>query len=85
MMASQSPVGKVGSVIQAVRGGDLPGEVRLAIGGFMHYYIAYAQSPIPSGADVLIINNRGARSVDVEPWPHQPTDTDDARRKPEGS
>ena len=39
------------------------------VAGIAHYYIAYAATPIPVGADVLVINYRGARQVDVEPWP----------------
>jgi hypothetical protein len=67
-------VGKVGLVVSAVRGGPLAGEVRVVVGGIAHYYIAYATAAVPAGADVLIINYRGARQVDVEPWPRMPAD-----------
>ncbi|MBI3687147.1 MAG: hypothetical protein HY241_07365 [Actinobacteria bacterium] len=72
-MASQTLVGKVGLVVSAVRGGPRPGEVRVVVGGIAHYYIAYAAVAVPTGAEVLVINNRGARQVDVEPWPSIPT------------
>jgi len=62
-------VGRVGRIVHGVRGGDLPGEVRVVIAGLAHYYLAYAVTAIPAGTDVLVIHNRGARQVDVEPWP----------------
>jgi membrane protein implicated in regulation of membrane protease activity len=65
----QTLVGRVGTVVHAVRGGPRPGEVRVVVAGIAHYYIAYAVSAIPVGAEVLVINSRGARQVDVEPWP----------------
>ena len=68
-MASGTLVGRVGTVINGIRGGDRPGEVRLVVAGIAHYYLAYAETAIPAGTEVLVINNRGARQVDVEPWP----------------
>ena len=72
----QALVGKLGTVIIAIRGGSRPGEVRLVAGGIAHYYLAYAAAAIPVGAEVLVINNRGGRQVDVEPWPAVPVDGD---------
>ena len=68
----QSLVGKIGTVIHPVRGGTRPGEVRVVVQGMPHYYIAYSAVELPTGADVIIINSRGARQVDVEPWPKMP-------------
>ena len=65
-------VGKVGTVVTGIRGGERPGEVRLVVAGIAHYYLAYAATALPAGTDVLVINNRGARQVDVEPWPTVP-------------
>ena len=67
-MARQSLVGKIGTVIHPVRGGSRPGEVRVVVEGMPHYYIAYAAVEVPAGAEVIIINSRGAQQVDVEPW-----------------
>jgi membrane protein implicated in regulation of membrane protease activity len=61
-------IGLVGRVVHAVRGGEQAGEVRIVVDGLAHYYLAYAATAIPAGAQVLVINNRGARQVDVEPW-----------------
>ena len=75
-VASDAVVGKVGTVVNGIRGGDRPGEVRLVVAGIAHYYLAYAATALPAGTDVLVINNRGARQVDVEPWPTVPPDGD---------
>jgi hypothetical protein len=75
-VAGQTLVGRLGSVVNAIRGGALPGEVRVVVEGIAHYYLAYAATAIPAGVDVLVIHNRGARQVDVEPWPDLPPDGD---------
>ncbi|MEV6348129.1 hypothetical protein [Actinoplanes sp. NPDC051851] len=73
-MTSGSLVGRVGVVVTAIRGGERAGEVRLVVQGIPHYYLAYAAGAVAAGADVLVVNNRGARQVDVEPWPSVPPD-----------
>jgi len=62
-------IGRVGVLVHAIRGGERAGEVRVVLDGLAHYYLAYAATAIPAGAKVLVIHNRGARQVDVEPWP----------------
>ncbi|MGA5298837.1 hypothetical protein ACPCHT_02855 [Nucisporomicrobium flavum] len=71
-MARQTVVGKVGTVCTGIRGGDLPGEVRVVVDGIAHYYLGYAPTALAAGTEVLVINNRGARQVDVESWPPVP-------------
>jgi hypothetical protein len=71
-VTDQAVVGKVGCVVRAVRGGPLPGEARVVIAGLPHYYIAFCDEPLAIGVDVLVINNRGSRQIDVEPWPRTP-------------
>lgn len=61
-------VGLTGTVVTRIRGGEQPGEVRVVHAGMPHTYIAYADTPLPVGVGVLVINDRGARRVDVEPW-----------------
>jgi membrane protein implicated in regulation of membrane protease activity len=68
-MAKQRLVGRTGTVVTAIRGGERPGEVRIVVEGMAHYYLAHAVAALPVGADVLVIHDRGARHVDVEPWP----------------
>ena len=60
--------GKVGRVVHRVRGGNAPGEVRVVHDGMTHDYIAYSAGPVPMGAQVLVVNDRGSRQIDVEPW-----------------
>jgi membrane protein implicated in regulation of membrane protease activity len=67
-------VGKVGVVVTAIRGGGRPGEVRVVAQGVPHHFLAYAATPVPVGAHVLVIHFRGARQVDVEPWSPMPDD-----------
>jgi len=67
-VTGQTLVGKVGLVTVRVRGGELPGEIRLVVQGIPHYYIAYCGQAIAVGEHVLVVNSRGARQVDVEPW-----------------
>lgn len=70
IVSSSSLVGVVGTITEAVRGGDLPGEVRIVVQGLPHFYLAYCDQALASGQQVLVINNRGARQLDVEPWAH---------------
>jgi membrane protein implicated in regulation of membrane protease activity len=67
-VTGQTLVGRTGSVTTRVRGGDLPGEVKVVVAGLPHYYVAYCSQPVPAGATVLVIHSRGARQIDVEPW-----------------
>jgi len=60
--------GKLGRVVHRVRGGNAPGEVRVVHDGMAHDYIAYSAAPVPLGAQVLVVNDRGSRQIDVEPW-----------------
>jgi hypothetical protein len=70
-VAGQSLVGRIGSVVKAIRGGALPGEVRVVMNGMPHYLIAYCAEPVAHGVQVLVIHNRGSRQIDVEPWHQQ--------------
>jgi hypothetical protein len=54
----------------------------VVVAGIAHYYIAYAAAAIPAGAEVLVINHRGARQVDVEPWPRMPADVAGGTERP---
>jgi hypothetical protein len=67
-MSTASLVGLVGTVCTTVRGGDRPGEVRVVVAGLPHYYLAYCATGLATGQQVLLINQRGPRMVDVEAW-----------------
>jgi hypothetical protein len=75
-VAGETLVGRTGWIVTAVRGGSRPGEVRVVVDGIPHYYLAFCAEPLSSGAVVLIINSRGSRQVDVEPWIHPGADSD---------
>lgn len=62
-------VGAVGSVVRAVRGGTVPGEIRVVMAGEPNLFLAFSADPMEIGARVRVVSSRGSRQVDVEPWP----------------
>ena len=68
MSADDSPVGCVGVLVIGTRGGGGPGEVLVRIRGGSETFLAYSDEPLPRGETVLVIDSRGARTVDVTPW-----------------
>jgi hypothetical protein len=63
-----SLIGAIGVVVVATRGQAGPGEVMVKIRGGSEAYIAWSTEPLPRGATVLVINDRGTRTVDVSAW-----------------
>lgn len=61
-------IGAIGIVTVATRGEAGPGEVLVKIRGGTEAFIAWSLEPIPRGATVLVINDRGTRTVDVSAW-----------------
>jgi hypothetical protein len=61
-------IGAIGVLTVATRGQAGPGEVLIKIRGGSEAYIAWSPEPLPRGATVLVIESRGARSVDVSAW-----------------
>ena len=64
----QSLIGSIGVLLVATRGQAGPGEELLKIRGGTEAYLAWSINPIPKGATVLVIENRGTRTVDVSEW-----------------
>jgi hypothetical protein len=60
-----SPAGKSGYVSVAIPGDKRAGEVTVSIRGGTESFIAFAEHPIERGRQVLVVGDRGARSVDV--------------------
>jgi membrane protein implicated in regulation of membrane protease activity len=58
-------VGETGVVITRIRGGNQPGEVRIAMRGGSESFIAYGDEPIERGQQVLVIGRRPGRVLDV--------------------
>ena len=61
-------VGTIGQVIVPTRGSAGAGEVLLVVCGAPETYLAWSDSAIPRGARVLVVDVRGARTVDVVAW-----------------
>jgi membrane protein implicated in regulation of membrane protease activity len=64
-MSDDQVVGRSGTVTTRIRGGDLPGEVQVAIRGGTESFIAYADQEIARGESILVFHSRGYRAVDV--------------------
>jgi hypothetical protein len=61
-------VGSIGQVIVPTRGAAGAGEVLLVVRGAPEAYFAWSDGAIPRGARVLVVDVRGARTVDVVAW-----------------
>lgn len=68
MSGDASTLGRVGVLLHGTRGANGPGEVLLRIGGGTETYLAWSTEPIAKGASVMVVESRGARTVDVVPW-----------------
>jgi hypothetical protein len=60
-------VGRPAHVTVAVPGGDRAGEVTVRVRGGSEVYMAFADEPIDIGAQVVVISDRGARTLFVAP------------------
>lgn len=68
MVRDESCIGCVGILTVGTRGPVGPGEALVKIRGGAETYLAWSDTPLPKGATVLIIESRGARTVDVIAW-----------------
>ena len=64
----EAAIGTIGVLIIATRGAAGPGEVRIRIRGGSENYLAWSETPLARGTTVLIISDRGRRTVDVMEW-----------------
>lgn len=67
-MSNASAVGCVGKLIVATRGARGAGEVLVTLRGSKEAFLAWSDEPLPKGTEVLVVEDRGARTVVVEPW-----------------
>ena len=81
MVANVSAIGCEGVITVATRGDAGPGEVLIKIRGGSEAFIAWSAEPLAKGTNVLVIDERGFRTVDVSPWtnPLDQIDTLDPR------
>ena len=68
----------MGVLIIGTRGSAGPGEVLIKIRGGSEAYLAWSDKPLRKGATVLVIDSRGARTVDVIEWEGSTDATPDA-------
>lgn len=68
MTRDEAAIGSVGVLLIATRGSAGPGEVLVKIRGGSETYMAWSDEPLPRGATVLVVDYRGARTVDVIEW-----------------
>jgi hypothetical protein len=67
-MSSDDPVvGKLGTVTHPIVPGR-PGEIVVRIRGGTETYMAYADTELPLHAEVLVVAQRSARTVEVTPF-----------------
>jgi hypothetical protein len=64
----EAAIGCVGVLIIGTRGSAGPGEVLIKIRGGSEAFLAWSDKPLQKGATVLVIDSRGARTVDVIEW-----------------
>lgn len=67
MSGDEPVIGKLGTVIHPIVSGK-PGEIVVHIRGGTETYIAYADTDVPERAEVLVIDQRSARTVEVTPF-----------------
>jgi hypothetical protein len=68
VVRDESCIGHVALLIVGTRGPDGPGEALVKIRGGSETYLAWSDDPLPKGTTVLIIESRGARTIDVIEW-----------------
>jgi hypothetical protein len=68
VVRDEAAIGCVGVLTVATRGRGGPGEVLVKIRGGSEAYLAWSDAPIRRGTNVLVIDSRGTRTVDVIEW-----------------
>jgi hypothetical protein len=68
MAPDEEVVGRTGVLLIGTRGPQGPGEVRVHVRGGTETFLAWSPAPLPQGAEVLVIESRGSRQVDVIEW-----------------
>ncbi|GBG40855.1 hypothetical protein NJB14197_16250 [Mycobacterium montefiorense] len=68
IVSDASAIGCVGKLVVATRGDRGPGEVVVTVRGSKETLLAWSDDPLPKGSKVLVVEERGGRTVVVEPW-----------------
>ncbi|MEU7425811.1 MULTISPECIES: hypothetical protein [unclassified Streptomyces] len=68
MPQDEAVIGRTGIVLIGTRGAAGPGEVLVRVRGGSETFLAWSETPLPTGATVLVIESRGCREVGVIEW-----------------
>jgi membrane protein implicated in regulation of membrane protease activity len=68
MVRDDAVIGRTGVLVVSTRGAAGPGEVLVRIRGGSEAFLAWSDEPLPNGTQVLVVDSRGARQVDVIEW-----------------
>lgn len=68
MVRDEDCIGRLAVLTVGTRGLVGPGEALVKIRGGSETYLAWSETPLPKDTTVLIIESRGARTVDVIEW-----------------
>ena len=63
----ETVIGRSAYVTVAIPGGTKAGEVIIRVSGGTESYIAFADQPVELGAQVVVVADRGARTLFVAP------------------
>jgi hypothetical protein len=83
MGPDEAVIGCTGKLVVGTRGAAGPGEVVVCVRGGTESFLAWSAEPLPTGADVLVVESHGTRQVDVIAWT-DPLDELDALTDPAG-
>jgi hypothetical protein len=68
MGPDEAVVGCTGVLLVGTRGAAGPGEVLAKVRGGTETFLAWSEEPLPRGTQVLVVESRGTRQVDVIEW-----------------
>jgi len=68
MARDDAVIGCSGRLLVGTRGPEGPGEVLVSIRGGTEAFLAWSDTPLPTGSPVLVVESRGSRQVDVIEW-----------------
>jgi hypothetical protein len=68
VVRDESCIGCLGVLIIGTRGPAGPGEALVKVRGGSEAFLAWSDTPLPKDTRILVIESRGARTVDVIEW-----------------
>jgi hypothetical protein len=68
MARDDAVIGCTGRLLIATRGTAGPGEVLVRVRGGTEAFLAWSDEPLAEGSQVLVVDSRGSRQVDVIAW-----------------